>query len=262
MIARNLTAMILTWNEEPNIERTLEALKWLDEILLVDSGSTDATLDIARRYPQVRIVTRSFDTFANQCNFGLTQITTEWVLSLDADYVLSADLSREIMALPSSGDAAGYFARFIYVVHGDALRATLYPPRCILYRRRAAKYRDEGHGHRVAIEGRTASLSGFVRHDDRKPLQRWLNSQLGYARREADYLLRAPRPELGRVDRLRLMCWPMPLIVLPYTLIWKRCLLDGWAGWYYALQRWLAEVLIALEILDRRLSRSQHASKA
>lgn len=261
MIARSLTAMILTFDEAPNIERTLDALTWLDDILIVDSGSTDATLDIARRYPQVRIVTRPFDSFAGQCNFGLTQIAADWVLSLDADYVLTEDLSREIMALPLSADVAGYVASFVYVVHGAALRAALYPPRCILYRRSAARYRDEGHGHRVAIDGKTAPLAGQVRHDDRKPLQRWLKSQLGYARREADYLLGAPRAELGRADRLRLMCWPAPLVVLPYTLLFKRCLLDGWPGWLYALQRCFAEILIALEIVDRRLDKS-HLDKS
>ena len=59
------------------------------------------------------------------------------------------------------------------------------------------------------------------------------------------------------VDQLRLAAWPAPLAVLIYTLFIKGCLLDGWAGWFYALQRMLAETLIALEIINRRLDRSK-----
>ncbi len=80
-----------------------------------------------------------------------------------------------------------------------------------------------------------------------------MSSQLGYARREADYLLGSPPDELGLVDRLRLKCWLMPLMVMPYTLLWRRCILNGSAGFYYALQRQFAETAIAIEIMDRRL---------
>ena len=85
----DVTPLILTFNEAPNLWRTLEKLAWARQALIVDSFSTDETLDIARKFPQVRIVQREFDTFAGQCNFGLQKIDTEWVLSLDADYVLS-----------------------------------------------------------------------------------------------------------------------------------------------------------------------------
>src|SRR5689334_1363822 len=95
-----ITPLILTFNEAPNIGRTLEKLSWAREILLIDSGSTDETLEITRSaHPRVRVVTRPFDTFAGQCNFGLGQITTEWVLSMDADYVLTPELVAEIQTL-------------------------------------------------------------------------------------------------------------------------------------------------------------------
>lgn len=245
--------MILTYNEEPNIARTLEAVAWVKEILIVDSGSSDATLAIAARYPQARVVTRKFDAFADQCNFGLTQITTPWVLSLDADYELTAELGEEIRSLRPNADVAGYRAPFIYRMFGRPLSATLYPPRTVLYRRDRAHYRNEGHGHRVTIEGQVATLKAVIYHDDRKPLARWLGSQQGYARREADYLLTTRRDELRRTDRIRLMAWPAPMLVFLYTLLWKRCILDGWAGWLYVLQRTLAETMIAIELIDRRL---------
>jgi len=123
----------------------------------------------------------------------------------------------------------------------------------VLYRKAHARYRDEGHGHRVVIDGRVGQLRNVIFHDDRKPLARWLVSQQAYARREADYLLTTEPGLLNRIDRIRRRGWLAPILVPPYSLLWKRCLLDGWPGWYYALQRTIAEVMIALEIIDRRL---------
>jgi hypothetical protein len=96
-------------------------------------------------------------------------------------------------------------------------------------------------------------LAGVIYHDDRKPLTRWLASQQNYAAVEARYLAEAPIRTLKRSDRIRRMGWPAPLGVLFYTLFVKGCILDGWPGWYYALQRLVAETMIALEIFDRRL---------
>src|SRR5215510_6995953 len=92
LIAGQTTAMVITYNEGPNLRRCLDRLRWAPRILIIDSGSTDETLDIARQYSQVDIVERPFDDFASQCNFGLAQIKTRWVLSLDADYELSEAL--------------------------------------------------------------------------------------------------------------------------------------------------------------------------
>jgi glycosyltransferase involved in cell wall biosynthesis len=256
MIVDDLTVLILTYNEAPNIARTLDALRWTKQILIVDSGSTDETLAIAKRYPQVRVVSRAFDTFADQCNFGLSQIATTWALSLDADYVLSDELASEIAVLVPEVHTAGYQAKFIYCIHGRRLSGTLYPARCVLYRRAAAVYRNEGHGHRVAIDGEVLALKGHILHDDRKTLARWIGSQLKYARIEADHLTVSVRSALSRKDRIRRMAWPAPLLVFFYTLLVKRCLFDGWPGWMYVLQRTLAEMLLALEIIDRRLERS------
>ena len=97
-----ITAMILTFNEAPNIQRTLEKLAWAADIVVVDSGSTDGTLEILKSFPRVRVFTRRFDSFAAQCNYGLQQVRTDWVLSLDADYVLTDELVTELGTLDSS----------------------------------------------------------------------------------------------------------------------------------------------------------------
>jgi glycosyltransferase involved in cell wall biosynthesis len=249
-----ITPLIITHDEAPNIGPTLDKLAWARRIVVIDSGSTDDTVRIARSYPQVEVITHPFVDFASQCNFGLTQVTSPWVLSIDADYELTDDLVRELQALAPPPRVAGFRARFVYRIFGRALRGTLYPPRTVLYRREAARYRNEGHGHRVVVDGAVLDLRAAIYHDDRKPLARWFTSQQRYARIEAEHLLALGRRARG-TDRLRLMGWPAPIGVFFYTLLVKGCLLDGWAGWYYVLQRVIAEALIALELADRRLRR-------
>lgn len=250
-----VTPMIITFNEEANLARTLGRLDWAREILVIDSGSTDATLEILAADPRIRVVHRTFDSFAGQCNFGLTQVRTEWVLSLDADYAVSDPLVREMALLNPSAEISGYRTGFIYCVFGRPLRSTLYPPRTTLYRVARARYADEGHGHRVLIEGTVAALSGKVEHDDRKPLDRWFRSQIRYAEQEAEHLLSADEAELSRIDKIRRKGWPAPMLMIVYTLIWRGYALDGRAGLYYSFQRVVAELMLAVQLLDRRLRR-------
>lgn len=254
-----ITVLILTYNEEPNIGRTLDALSRYSDILVVDSGSTDATRSIVARYSNARCVIRPFDTHAQQWNYGLSAcgIERHWVLALDADYVLPPELVDEIAGLSPSPRTGGYSAGFRYGVFGKHLRAGLYPPVVVLYRRAQAMYVQEGHTQRAVVSGDVHTLSSRIDHDDRKPFFRWISSQQKYARLEADYLLATPQVNLGRNDRIRLKAWPAPILVFLYTLFAKRCLLDGWHGWYYVLQRTLAEIMVALEIVDRRLRTSR-----
>jgi glycosyltransferase involved in cell wall biosynthesis len=254
----DVTPLVITYNEATNICRTLDRLTWAQRIVVIDSGSTDETLEILRAYPQVEVFQRPFDNFAAQCNFGVAQVKTKWVLSLDADYELSDELVAELHHLRPDIGTSGYCARFVYRVYGQPLRGTLYPPRVVLYRKKNAYYRNEGHGHRVALPGKILPLDNTIFHDDRKPLARWFASQERYAVKEADHLLSADLTSLRKADRIRRSAWLAPFAVFLYTLVFKGCFLDGWRGWYYALQRLLAETLIALEIIDRRLRRATH----
>ena len=252
---------MITYNEAPNICRTVAKLLWARRIVVVDSGSTDGTVEMLRSYPQVEVFHHPFVDFASQCNYGLTQIVSPWVLSLDADYELSDQLVSELATLSPPDRVVGYRARFVYRIYGRPLRGSLYPPRAVLYRKDRAFYRAEGHAHRVVLDGEVSQLNGAIYHDDRKPLARWFTAQQRYARTEAEYLLNAPPGALRRSDRIRLMAWLAPFAVLFYALIVKRCALDGWPGWRYALQQTTAEMLVALEILDRRSGRRPAAER-
>ncbi|MGB5962090.1 MAG: glycosyltransferase family 2 protein [Coleofasciculaceae cyanobacterium] len=244
-----VTPLILTFNESPNIDRTLQHLTWAKTIIVIDSFSTDTTLEILQSYPQVQIFQRKFDTFANQCNYGLEQVKTEWVLSLDADYLVTDELIAEI-DVPKDSLVDGYFARFKYCVFGKPLRATLLPPRQVLFRKEKAIYIDDGHAHRLQINGQSAMLSSYIHHDDRKPLSRWLWAQDRYMIIEAKKLLETPDSKLSFGDRIRRQQILAPFVILFYCLILNKGILDGWAGWYYAFQRMLAEILLSIRLIE------------
>lgn len=259
-----ITVLILTYNEEANIGRTLRAVAWATRILVIDSGSTDRTREIATANPQVDVLVRTFDCHQAQWQFGLDQCAPDrpWVLALDADYLVTPELRDEIAGLQPAADVAGYRIRFRYRLHGTLLSGSLYPPVVALYRRDRAKYEQEGHTQRVVAGGRILDLERTAIHDDRKSLSRWLAAQQRYAALEARHLLAGAAGSPTVRDRIRLMAWPAPLLVFAYTLLAKRCILDGRAGLLYALQRMLAEAMIAIEVTDQRLRQTKRRDRS
>ena len=245
-----ITPLILTYNEAPNIERALRQLTWAKRIVVIDSYSTDETLQILHSFSQVQVYQREFDTFASQCNYGLRQITTEWVLSLDADYLVTGEFITELKEIWLSDSVNAYWAKFKYCVYGKALRGTLYPPRQVLYRHKKAIYIDDGHAHQVKVEGASAWLSSYILHDDRKSLSRWLSSQDRYMIREVQKFREMSCLQLGSSDLIRRSKVLAPFIVMFYCLVIQRGILDGWRGWYYAMQRVLAETLLAIRLIE------------
>src|ERR1700752_187142 len=242
-----ITPLILTYNEAPNIARALGGLNWAKEIVVVDSFSDDATIQIATTFANVRVVKRAFDCHRNQWEFGLneTGISTPWILALDADYVVTEDLIAELKTLRPSNDTADYRAKFIYCINGKRLRSGIYPPVTVLYRREAATYVQDGYTQRVAIEGVIGDLRAPMLHDDRKSFRRWLSSQAKYTDLEAQKLVEADPKNLGRADRLRRWVIVVPPAILVYCLIVRGGILDGWAGFYYAFQRAMAELMLS-----------------
>ena len=158
MMLDRITPLILTRDEEANIGRTLGQLAWAREVVVVDSLSTDATAAIARQFPNVRLIERPFDSHAAQWAFGVAQVTTDWVLTLDADYFVPEPFVREMAALEPPPDLAGYTAAFVYAIHGRPLRAALYTPREVLLRRGTFEVWQDGHTQRIRLHGRAGRL--------------------------------------------------------------------------------------------------------
>jgi glycosyltransferase involved in cell wall biosynthesis len=256
----DITALVLTFNEAPNIARTLGKLAWLREVVVVDSGSTDTTAQLASTFANVRVITRPFSSHAEQWNFGLAQagITSAWVLALDADYVLSDELIEEIQRLEPAPGVAGYSVAFDYCVDGRPLRGAAYPPVTVLYRRSSARYEQDGHTQRVRVDGGVLPLAARIHHDDRKSLMHWLGAQARYMRLEADKLSSAPAGSLGLADRLRRWVVVAPPAMFLYCYLLRGGVLDGRAGLFYALQRAASELILSLFLVRRSLGAEPH----
>lgn len=257
-----VTPVLITYNEQPNIERTLARLHWAHEIIVVDSDSVDRTRELVRADARTRLFERPFTTHAEQWEYALTQtgVRTEWVLALDADYVLTDAFIDELSRLQPAADVAGYSASFIYCIEGTPLRSGTYPPVTVLYRRAAATYEVDGHAQRVRIQGRVLPMSAPIHHDDRKSLNHWLGAQIRYMRLEADKLHSTPAAELSWIDRVRSLIFIAPPAMFVYCLIIKGGVLDGLPGLYYALQRSTAEAMLSLNLLERMLP--SHAARS
>ena len=246
-----ITPLILTYNEDANINRTLAGLAWARRIVVVDTGSTDRTLELLASWPQVEVIQRPFDSHARQWNHGLAQIPEGWVLSLDADYQLTPELRAEIrQALQQPAPPAGFAIAFRYCVFGRPLRGTVLPPRIALFQRQAGHYVDDGHTQDLVLSGPCGRLQHPLLHDDRKPLSRWLWAQERYLRLEVEKLRRTPPAQLGVADRLRRFRLVAPFLVLPFCLLLRGGLLDGWRGWFYAFQRTYVELLFSLMLIE------------
>jgi glycosyltransferase involved in cell wall biosynthesis len=247
-----ITPVLLTRDEEANLERTLAHLGWAREVVVVDSFSTDATVAIAGRFPNVRVVQRAFDSLAGQSNYGLAEAHTPWALLLDADYILPNDFVDELRALEPPPGVRAYRAAFVYAVNRRPLRGSLYPPRIVLLHREHASVWQDGHAHRVLADGDVGMLEAKIVHDDRKTFARFVERQRKYMREEADKLRNANPNSLSLAGRIRKLIVVAPPAVLVHALFVKGLILDGPAGWRYAWERFVAELILSKELLGRR----------
>lgn len=247
----DITPVILTRDEEANIGRTLGALAWAKEIVVVDSFSNDATLDIARTYPNVRVVQRPFDTLAAQSDHGLKEAKTPWVLLLDADYLVPPAFVEELRAIEPAPHIRAAIAAFTYAVRGKPLRASLYPPRIVLLQREHASVWQDGHAHRVAVDGDTITLREKIVHDDRKSFKRFVERQRKYMKQEAEKLRQRDPRTLNAAAHVRKLIVVAPFAVVLHTLFVKGLILDGWPGLVYTWERFVAELILSRELLRR-----------
>lgn len=245
----DITPLIITFDEISNIRRTVAALQWAQEIVVVDSGSSDGTLEFLRGDSRVDVVVRKFDDFAAQCTHGLRCVKTQFTLSIDADHIVTPELEAELRRL-NPGTKAAWRVPFRYCIDGTLLRASLLPPRVALFRTSAARYENDGHAHRVVVSGEIGDLRSPLLHDDRKPAHRWYAAQRRYAPREAAKLRQTRWKDLNWPDRARRLFLGPPLIAA-YCLLGKGLLLDGVAGLKYCWQRVYAEMLLVHSLLRK-----------
>jgi len=225
-----LTAILITYNEEHNLPRALASLEDLaEEIVVVDSGSTDRTCEIARRH-RARVFGRAFRDFADQKNFAASQATQEWILSLDADEELSPELRASLREWKRHEPrAAGYaFARRASYLGGWIRHSGWYPDRKVrLYRRDRACFVGSLH-ESVKVDGPAGQLPGELYHYTVRTLEEHARKMEAYTTLAAEELFQAGR------HRWRLALLLAPPWAFVRTFLLERGFLDGYRGWLIA----------------------------
>ena len=264
-------------NEEVNIKPCLEAVKWADNIFILDSGSTDATLEIAREYTD-HIHTRRFDNYSTHINWALDNLPFEnqWLLFVDADEVVTPEMAGEVRTVvaqdPPGIDAYWVKRRFMFL--GKWLKyGGQYKTRVIrLFRH--ANVRFQRLVNQVPVyDGGDGFLENDLIHDDRKGFSALVDRHNKYSTFEATESLKRLHPELlsaeelattvkddSAVKRKKRLFERLPLVARPparffYMYILLLGFLDGVAGFVYAFFKMCYEFFICVKIYEMKRKR-------
>ncbi len=229
---RHVSVCYIVKNEARRIEESLRSVAWADEIVVVDSGSDDGTVEICRRYTD-RVIHQDFLGHIEQKNFALDRASHDWVLSLDGDEVLSDDLAREIrevLAAPDE-DVDGYRmprqTRYLgrWIRHGS-----WYPDHKLrLWRRTAGRWGGENPHDRVEVaKDRVATLRSPILHYSYRDVSHHVQTIDAFTSITAREWHRR-----GRRARLSALVLRPPLKFLE-VYVWKRGFLDGVPGFLIA----------------------------
>jgi glycosyltransferase involved in cell wall biosynthesis len=223
--AVSITGTIITHNEESHIAEAISSLSCCDEVLVVDSHSTDRTREIAERCG-ARVLTRDWDGYSRQKNFAAAEAHHDWILSLDADERVSAELSSEIARWKRSAEGAGgSMPRRAFYLGAWIGHSGWYPDRKLrLYDRRRGRWRGDFVHETLEIEGGITSFTGDLLHF---PYRSW-DDHLQRIERYTKLAAEAARKSGKRGSILRLLLSP-PLIFLKAFLL-RAGFLDGWRG--------------------------------
>jgi glycosyltransferase involved in cell wall biosynthesis len=178
-----ISVIITTFNEEINIEDCIRSVLWADEILVVDSGSTDRTVELARRQP-VRLLEREYFGSAAQKNWSMDRVQNDWVLILDADERATDDLVLEVLQLLIEGPQFyGYFVRRRNIVLGKVIRHSGWSTDKVIrfFHRAHGRYPDRRVHADLDIEGPTPVLRNSLLHYTFRSLDQYWEKLRNYA---------------------------------------------------------------------------------
>jgi glycosyltransferase involved in cell wall biosynthesis len=225
-----LSACVITLNEADRIERCIKALKFCDEIIVVDSHSTDNTRELCAALG-ARVIDRSWPGYRSQKQFATDSAQHDWVLCVDADEIVTPQLQSEIQRLQAAGfsGARGYSVPRMTEYFGKFLRhGNAWPDRKIrLYNRTTARWVGHEVHEKIAVEGAVRKLQAHLEHYAYRSLDDHLNRVDRYARLIADEKHRA-----GQSCHLPAMI-THPLWRFVRGMFLKGGVLDGWRGWLF-----------------------------
>ncbi|MGA7616159.1 MAG: glycosyltransferase family 2 protein [Thermoanaerobaculia bacterium] len=265
-----VSVLILTLNEEQNIGRCLDALSWSDDVVVVDSFSSDRTVEIATRLG-ARVVQREFIDFANQRNFGLREcgLRHDWVLHLDADEVVMPQLRDEIAALGNDPAIDGYRIAGRMMMGEKWLKHSgMFPVHQVrLTRRDGFRFEQVGHGQREGEGQRLATLrNNYLHYFFSKGLSDWFERHNRYSTDEARHATVVGWPRLSQLvardaplrrRALKALGFHLPFrpfLRFAYMYVLRRGFLDGRAGYEYSRLMSIYEAMIDMKVRELRRS--------
>jgi glycosyltransferase involved in cell wall biosynthesis len=228
---KTLSIALITRNEAANLPRTLASVRWASEIVIVDSGSTDATLEIARSFG-AQVHSEPWRGFAAQKNSAIAHSTGEWILSLDADEEVSPQLAREIQALlAGEPEFSAYRVSRLNHFLGRPLRHGGYwpDPKLRLFQRGAARFLERPVHEIMQADGPDGWLRGHLIHHCYPTLDDYIEHMNRYSTIAAQALVASDR--VG--DSWLWLAWNAllnPAATFLYNYIFRLGLLDGRAG--------------------------------
>src|SRR5262245_13592664 len=227
-----VSAIVVCFNEEQRIEACLESLRWCDEIVIVDSFSTDRTPEICRRYTE-RFYQRAWTGYRDQKAHAHSLATKDWVLLVDADERVSAPLREEILAVlqNDAAECAAYsLPRLVYYLERWWWRGGWYPDYDIrLFRRERAKWGGAEPHEKILVDGKVRRLKNPIEHYTYRSIEDHIQRINRFTSIAAGELAGAGR----RWHLSDVMLRPAVRFVRSYIL--QRGFMDGFAGFYVAL---------------------------
>jgi glycosyltransferase involved in cell wall biosynthesis len=226
-----LSVAIITRNEEANLARTLASVRWADEIVVVDSGSTDGTADIAREFG-AKFRVEEWKGFGAQKNAAIAQCTGDWVLSLDADEEVSAELAEGIRDLlkRQPEDSAYFVTRKNFFLGRWIRHGGYYPdPKLRLFRRGSALFEERAVHETIQPAGAAGRLRGDLQHHAYPTLDSYIDHMNRYSALGATLAMAR-----GRTSRSLWAfvwnVWVVPVATFKYNYFLRLGFLDGREG--------------------------------
>jgi len=228
--AAKVSAVIITLNEQHVIQECLAHVSWCDEIVIVDSGSTDKTLEICESFG-ARIYHRDFDGYGSQKQFAVSMASHDWVLSIDADEIVTAELATEILSvLKTTPPTAGYRLRFSTYFLDRRLRfgPTRNEEHLRLFKQSQGGFDRAAVHERIVLEGQIATLDHQIVHHPYRDLAEYLHKMNAYTEAAAQQYFRKGRNHSKFLLPLR---FPI-MFVLAY--VFRGGFLDGYPGFLWS----------------------------
>ena len=227
MATPKITAAIITFNEEKNIRRCLESVRWMDELIVVDSFSTDRTVELARQYTD-KVLQRAWPGHVLQKQFALEQATGDWIISLDADEELSAAAAAEMLSALADAppEVNGYsFPRQSFYLGRWIRHGGWYPDRKVrLVRRGHARWGGQDPHDKLVADGQTRDLQGNIIHYVYSDIAHQLRTVDSFSGITARLWLEKGKP----AGLAAMLC--KPVFKFFGTYVWKLGMLDGMPG--------------------------------